>query len=63
MSPEAPPPHPDEPRARLDSVVAAADPEEPERVDIEVTYTVRRSNTRSSFVFPYYLNRPGGLPS
>ena len=51
-----------EPRARLESVVAAADPQEPERVDIEVTYTVRRTNTRNSFVFPYYLSRPGGMP-
>ena len=52
-----------EPRARLDRVAATPDPEEAERVDIEVTYTVRRSNTRASFVFPYYLDRPGGLPS
>ena len=33
-----------------------------ERVNIEVTYTVRRTNTRSSVVFPYYLGRPGGMP-
>jgi uncharacterized protein len=52
-----------EPRARLESVVATGDIEESERVDIEVTFTVRRSNTRSSFVFPYYLARPGELPS
>ena len=52
-----------EPRASLDGVVATPDLEEPERVDIEVTYTVRASNTRASFVFPYYLSRPGGLPS
>jgi phage baseplate assembly protein W len=51
-----------EPRARLLSVEATPDPLEPERVDIEVVYTVRRSNTRSSFVFPYYLARPGGMP-
>jgi len=51
-----------EPRARVDSVVVAADPDEPERVDIELTYTVRRTNTRNSFVFPYYLTRPGGMP-
>jgi uncharacterized protein len=50
-----------EPRAELSSVVATPDPEVPERVEIEVVYTVRRSNTRSSFVFPYYLARPGGL--
>ena len=51
-----------EPRVRLVGVVATPDPLEPERVDIEVTYTVRRTNTRSSVVFPYYLARPGGLP-
>jgi len=51
-----------EPRVRLVSVVATPDPLEAERVDIEVTYTVRRTNTRSSFVFPFYLTRPGGMP-
>jgi phage baseplate assembly protein W len=51
-----------EPRVDLVSVVATPDPEEPERVGIEVTYTVRRTNTRASFVFPFYLARPGGLP-
>jgi phage baseplate assembly protein W len=51
-----------EPRVRLVSVVATPDPEELERVDIEVIYTVRRTNTRNSFVFPYYLARPGGMP-
>jgi phage baseplate assembly protein W len=51
-----------EPRVRLVSAVATRDPVVPERVDIQVTYTVRRTNTRSSFVFPYYLTRPGGVP-
>lgn len=51
-----------EPRVRLVGVVVTPDPEQPERVDIEVTYTVRRTNTRSSIVFPFYLARPGGLP-
>jgi phage baseplate assembly protein W len=51
-----------EPRVRLVGVVATPDVLEPERVEIEVTYTVRRTNTRSSFVFPYYLQRTGGLP-
>jgi phage baseplate assembly protein W len=51
-----------EPRVDLVGVVATADPDERERVDIEVTYTVRRTNTRSSVVFPFYLARPGGLP-
>lgn len=51
-----------EPRVRLEDVVVTEDPVSPERVGIEVTYTVRRTNTRSSVVFPYYLGRPGGLP-
>jgi phage baseplate assembly protein W len=49
-------------RVRLEDVVVTEDPTAPERVDIEVTYTVRRTNTRSSMVFPFYLTRPGGLP-
>jgi phage baseplate assembly protein W len=51
-----------EPRVRLESVDVAENEVAPERVDIEVTYTVRRTNTRTSIVFPFYLTRPGGLP-
>jgi len=51
-----------EPRVQLQDVVVTELELEPERVDIEVTYTVRRSNTRDSIVFPFYLTRPGGLP-
>jgi len=51
-----------EPRVVLQDVVVSEHPLAPERVDIEVTYTVRRTNTRDSIVFPYYLSRPGGLP-
>lgn len=51
-----------EPRVMLDSVTAVPDPEEPERVSVDVTWTVRRTNTRASMVFPFYLARPGGLP-
>jgi len=49
-------------RVLLEDVVVTEDPTAPDRVDIEVTYTVRRTNTRTSVVFPYYLERPGGLP-
>lgn len=48
-----------EPRVELAGVVVTPDPEQPERVDVEVTYTVRRSNTRDSVVFPFYLERGG----
>jgi uncharacterized protein len=51
-----------EPRARLVSVAATQNPLERERVDVEVVYTVRRTNVRSSIVFPFYLTRLGGLP-
>lgn len=51
-----------EPRVVLTDVTVTPDPEEPERVDVEVTYTVRRTNTRDSIVFPFYLTRPGGMP-
>ena len=51
-----------ESRVRLVDVVVTPDSLEPERVSIEVTYTVRRTNTRSSVVFPFYLARTGGLP-
>ena len=51
-----------EPRVQLDGVTVTRRPEAPERVDIAVTYTVRRTNTRDSIVFPFYLARPGGLP-
>jgi uncharacterized protein len=51
-----------EPRVRLESIDAAENEIAPERIDIEVTYTVRRTNTRTSIVFPFYLTRPGGLP-
>jgi phage baseplate assembly protein W len=52
----------DEPRVELVDVTVTENGAAPERVDVEVTYTVRRTNTRDSIVFPYYLNRPGGLP-
>jgi phage baseplate assembly protein W len=51
-----------EPRVRLEDVVVTEDPQRPEVAAIEVTYTVRRTNTRTSVVFPFYLTRPGGLP-
>ena len=51
-----------ETRVNLEEVTVTEDPVSPERVNIEVTYTVRRTNSRNSVVFPYYLGRPGGLP-
>lgn len=51
-----------EPRVRLVDVVVTPDAVQPNRVDIEVTYTVRRTNTRTSVVFPFYLPRVGAMP-
>ena len=51
-----------EPRVRVEAVDVTEDEQAPERVDIQVTYTVRRTNTRTSIVFPFYLTNPGGLP-
>jgi phage baseplate assembly protein W len=51
-----------EPRVEVADVVVTQGLLAPERIDVEVTYTVRRTNTRDSIVFPYYLSRPGGLP-
>jgi phage baseplate assembly protein W len=51
-----------EPRVQLTDVTVTERELEPERVDIEVSYTVRQSNTRDSIVYPFYLDRPGGLP-
>jgi phage baseplate assembly protein W len=51
-----------EPRVEVADVVVTQSMLAPERIDVEVTYTVRRTNTRDSIVFPYYLSRPGGLP-
>jgi phage baseplate assembly protein W len=45
-----------EPRITLDSVTAAPDPGEAGLVHIHVSYTIRRTNARSNFVYPFYLN-------
>ena len=45
-----------EPRITLDSVSAAPDPGEAGLVHIDVRYTIRQTNTRSNFVYPFYLN-------
>ena len=44
-----------EPRIELDDVRAESNPEQPEKVDVSIEYTVRATNTRSNQVFPYYL--------
>jgi phage baseplate assembly protein W len=45
-----------EPRITVDSVSAEADRDVAGLVHIDVRYTIRRTNTRSNFVYPFYLN-------
>lgn len=49
-----------EPRVELLGVEAELDPKDETRVTINVSYRVRRSNSRQSLVFPFYLTRTGG---
>ena len=45
-----------ESRVDLLDVSVEADPEEPERVTVSLAYQVRATNTRTSLVFPFYLD-------
>lgn len=45
-----------EPRVDVDGVTVAADPGLEGLVQIDVAYTIRRINTRSNLVFPFYIN-------
>ena len=44
-----------EPRVDLESVEPRASAEEPGRVDIELTYTIRSTNDRRNLVHPFYV--------
>ena len=44
-----------EPRVDINQVAAEADPVEPFKVVVSITYTVRQTNTTNNLVFPYYL--------
>jgi len=50
-----------EPRVDVIDVTAEADRVDPTRVTVALAYRVRRSNTRNTLVFPFYLVR-GGTP-
>jgi len=50
-----------EPRVDLTNVLAEADPAEPFRVTVSISYTVRQTNTSNNLVFPYYLGTTAGL--
>lgn len=44
-----------EPRVDLEEVRAEVDLEDETRVIVNISYTVRRTNTRNNLVFPFYL--------
>jgi phage baseplate assembly protein W len=46
-----------EPRVEVLDVRAEADAAEPTKVTVALSYRVRRTNTRESLVFPFYLLR------
>lgn len=50
-----------EPRVDLNEVTAEADPKDPYTVTVSISYTVRRTNTGNSLVFPYCLGTTQGL--
>lgn len=45
-----------EPRIRVDEVHTEVDPVEAGLVHINVVYTIRATNTRNNFVFPFYVH-------
>jgi len=50
-----------EPRAEVLDVTAEADSVDPTQITVALSYRVRRSNTRDTLVFPFYLVR-GATP-
>jgi phage baseplate assembly protein W len=44
-----------EPRIDLTQVLAEADVRDESKVNVSISYTVRRTNTRNNLVFPFYL--------
>jgi phage baseplate assembly protein W len=44
-----------EPRIDVERVIVTADPAEPGKVVIDVSYRVRASNTHRNLVYPFYL--------
>jgi phage baseplate assembly protein W len=46
-----------EPRVEVLDVAAEADADDPTHVTVSLSYRVRRTNTRESLVFPFYLLR------
>jgi uncharacterized protein len=51
-----------EPRVAVEDVNARLDPDDATRALIEITYRIRRSNTRLNLVHPYYLETLEAAP-
>jgi len=45
-----------EPRIDIDGVTARRDPDNPSKLLVEITYTVRSTNAESNMVYPFYVN-------
>ena len=50
-----------EPRIQNISVKAHASPEEPNRLDLHISYVVRATNQPGNLVYPFYLRAPEEL--
>ncbi|MFF7655303.1 GPW/gp25 family protein [Streptomyces sp. NPDC007983] len=48
-----------EPRVELEEVRAEADPADASRITVSVVYRIRRSNTKTNLVFPFYTGLTG----
>lgn len=46
-----------EPRIRIDDVVTTIDQDNYGKIDVNVTYTITRTNTTFNLVYPFYLER------
>lgn len=49
-----------EPRVELVDVIAELDSEDATHATIDVSYLIRRTNTKQNLVFPFYLAQAGG---
>ena len=45
-----------EPRITVDTLTAEPDPYKPGLVIVNIDYTIRKTNTRSNLVYPFYLH-------
>jgi predicted component of type VI protein secretion system len=48
-----------EPRVADVEVKAAPDIDEPTRMNVSITYVIRKTNTTANLVYPFYLRKEG----